>query len=310
MSIHQSPWNTDQLYLCGDYLVAVYSWSTDTITTLSTTTSRVVWMSFDCAIRGNFYFLETSGAVYYYNSTSGATSFLSQVPGESNARSIENVCCCGSPVLYESGMAGVQLSTDNGMTWQAYNDGMTFSSIWPMMADCSEGYLWAGGGSGGHGLWRNSICPFTPSNTPTVTPSLTSTITLTPTITITSTITGTPPTMTVSATITPTFTITSTPTTQVPPCLTLYKNSPNPCFEGTNIIYQLCNEAEVNVKIYTISGEVVVELSQQGLAGMNSIYWDTRNKTGREAASGVYIYSIETAEGSKQKQWGKMAVVK
>lgn len=108
-----------------------------------------------------------------------------------------------------------------------------------------------------------------------------------------------------------TWTVTATPTTQVPLCLTLYKNSPNPFSNGTYFIYQLCDEADVDVKIYTISGEVVLELTQQGQTGMNSIYWNAENKTGRGVASGVYIYSVEATDGrSKIKDWGKMAVVK
>ena len=161
----------------------------------------------------------------------------------------------------------------------------------------------------------------TPSNTPTIT--LTSMPSGTPSITLTSTPTYTP-TGTPSMTLTPTFaisltfTITQTPTvpptptpTQQPACFTMYKNSPNPCSNGTNLVYYLCAEAEVTAKIYTVSGEVVRELSQQGEPGMNSIYWDTNNNSGRGVASGVFIYYIEATEGEyKQKQWGKMAVVK
>ncbi len=167
---------------------------------------------------------------------------------------------------------------------------------------------------------HDSIQEFGPCGSPTPTIIASSTMTLTPNVTCTETATATPtftisPTNTVSATITPTpsitctFTITLTP--PPPLCLTLYKNSPNPCSNGTNIIYQLCDEAQVNVKIYTISGEVVKEIQQQGQPGMNSIYWDRNNKSGKTVASGVFIYSIEAADGkTKKKAWGKMAVVK
>jgi len=148
----------------------------------------------------------------------------------------------------------------------------------------------------------------TVSATISPTPSMTCTFTPTPTLTIS-------PTYTISATITPTPSITCTatitPTATPTLCLKLYQNSPNPCSNGTNLIYLSCGEAQVNVKIYTISGEVVRELSQQGVPGMNSIYWDTNNKSGKGVANGIFIYSIEAADGKdKKKAWGKMAVLK
>ncbi len=157
-------------------------------------------------------------------------------------------------------------------------------------------------------LTMTEICTETPTYTASPTNTITNTDTLTPTITITPTNTITT-TQTFTTSITCTTTITPTPTATL--CLKLYQNSPSPFSNGTNIIYQLCNEADVKVKIYTISGEVVVELTQQGQPGMNSIYWDAKNKTGRGVASGTYIYSIETMDGQgKKKVWGKMAVVK
>ncbi len=154
------------------------------------------------------------------------------------------------------------------------------------------------------------------TQTYTISPTLTATMTYTKTVSQTCTYTQTTtftisPTGTITPTPSMTCTETITPTPVIPFCLTLYKNSPNPCSYGTNIIYQLCDEADVNVKIYTISGEVVVKLSQHSQPGMNSIYWDTKNKSGKGVASGTYIYSLEAVEGrEKQKQWGKMAVVK
>lgn len=143
----------------------------------------------------------------------------------------------------------------------------------------------------------------------------------TATITIITTTTQTP-TFTLTAIVSPIFSFTWTPTNTITPivspsstptiiseCLELYKNSPNPFVTGTNIIYELCNQTKVEVKIYTISGEVVVELAQQGQAGINTIYWDAENKSGKGVASGIYIYSIKSLN-NKEKKWGKMAVVK
>ncbi len=67
----------------------------------------------------------------------------------------------------------------------------------------------------------------------------------------------------------------------------------------------------MNLKIFTISGEVVTELSQQGLSGMNRLYWNAKNRSGKDVASGIFIYSLEAAGGNDRKKlWGKLAVMK
>jgi hypothetical protein len=208
METKQSPWNADEYYICGSAGVAVYSWSTDTLTTLSSG-GLVMWVSFDCAVPENYYFIKLDGTVYYYNNITGVTSFLSQISGETEATRIENVCCCGSPVIYAAGRnTGVHISLDNGNTWQAYNNGMALvTSVYSFVIDCAEGYIWAGSGTEGsaHGIWRNNICPFTPTNTPAVTATITPTFTCTMVVTPTFTYTCSP-------TITSTSTCTATPT--------------------------------------------------------------------------------------------------
>ena len=147
----------------------------------------------------------------------------------------------------------------------------------------------------------------TPSATITNTGSKTETLTNTPTPTITPT-----PTATGSATesATPSATASETPGEFY---LKLIGNSPNPVVEYTDIIYEIGREAEIEVRIYTISGEKVREIRGRGEKGRNSIMWDTRNKRGRGVATGVYIYSIEAVDkmgGKRYKEWGKIAVIK
>ena len=161
------------------------------------------------------------------------------------------------------------------------------------------------GTAGGTATQTFTLTPtftFTPTWTPTLTFTLTPTFTVTASSTVTATITQT-------TTITATFTFTPTETST--PCLTLHKNSPNPFSNGTYFIYDLCGPEQVRVKIFTISGEVVDELTQQGQAGRNSLYWNAENKSGKGVTNGTFIYYIEAGEGKdKKKQWGKMAVVK
>jgi len=93
--------------------------------------------------------------------------------------------------------------------------------------------------------------------------------------------------------------------------LKLITNAPNPFTGGADIIYELEMRAEISVKIFTISGERVAEIKGSGERGSNNVYRDGRNKGGKEAASGVCVYSVEArAQGRKEVCWGKMAAVR
>lgn len=147
----------------------------------------------------------------------------------------------------------------------------------------------------------NVNCPGTPSVTPTITPTFTVTPTGTPTFTSTATPTATP-SRTATPTGTQTRTATITPTqTPTPPHLTLTSvtNYPNPFADRTTIVYDVTAPADITIKVYTISGELI--RTMQSLngdipwanIGRNYAIWDGNNHAENRAASGVYIYKIE-----------------
>ena len=294
METKQSPWNADEYYICGSAGVAVYSWNTDSLTTLSPG-GLVMWMSFDCAVPGNYYFIKLDGTVYYYNNTTGVTSFLSQISGETAATRIENVCCCGSPVIYAAGRnTGVHISTDNGNTWQAYNNGMALvTSVYSFVIDCVEGYIWAGSGTEGpeNGIWRNDICPFTPTCTLTVTTSLTIT---------------TPPTATTTATLpvlpamSPTITPTKTPYPEG-----MIQVYPDPASISNGGYVKFINlPSDADVLIYTLSGEIVSFHSP--LAPVFA--WQCRNVYGKVVSPGIYYYVVRW-DYNKKIRTGKIFLI-
>lgn len=157
----------------------------------------------------------------------------------------------------------------------------------------------------------------TPTYTMTATPTDTSTKTATPTITPSFTYT---PTFTVTNTITDTSTITPTPTitptftpTPLPLILDLKGNFPNPFIKDTQIVYKLSVDADVRIKIFDVSGEVVRwQEDIPGKAGYNSFYWDGRNRAAKPVSSGVFIYKIyaATARGEHADGTMKAACVK
>ena len=80
----------------------------------------------------------------------------------------------------------------------------------------------------------------------------------------------------------------------------LQQNSPNPFNASTVIPLVLpvgLGDAAVTLRIYNLSGQVMRELRVDGPgAGEQRLTWDGRDEHGREAASGVYIYRVETRE--------------
>lgn len=78
----------------------------------------------------------------------------------------------------------------------------------------------------------------------------------------------------------------------------LCQNYPNPCNPDTWIPYQLREDADVVINIYTATGQLVRTLSL-GLmpAGFyidreKAAHWDGKNEAGESIASGVYFYTI------------------
>ena len=93
----------------------------------------------------------------------------------------------------------------------------------------------------------------------------------------------------------------------------LRQNYPNPFNPDTWIPYQLSEDAEVVIKIYTSTGQLVRTLSLgHKPAGFytgkeKAAYWDGCNEAGESIASGIYFYSIEAGGYNATR---KMAVVR
>jgi hypothetical protein len=84
--------------------------------------------------------------------------------------------------------------------------------------------------------------------------------------------------------------------------VTNYPNPFHPPSEPTTIAYQLDDNAAVTMRIFTQSGDLVLERnyargSTGGAAGLNTVQWDGRNGAGTVVASGGYIAFIE-AQGN------------
>lgn len=91
--------------------------------------------------------------------------------------------------------------------------------------------------------------------------------------------------------------------------LVSYPNPFSPPAEKIQIAYRLSAASEVEMKIYTLTGERVFEKTFASGAGINQIEWDGTNGRGETVKNGVYIAVLRsktTGETTRQK----LAVVK
>ena len=104
------------------------------------------------------------------------------------------------------------------------------------------------------------------------------------------------------------------------PGKTVY-NYPNPAKSGSTTIRYYCgySEPEAEIKIYNIAGELVRKVRDSEIDKTDAdehIYrflWDCKNSSGKEIASGVYIYIVEVKEkssGETKKVIKRMAVIR
>ncbi|MYA72361.1 T9SS type A sorting domain-containing protein [Candidatus Poribacteria bacterium] len=104
-----------------------------------------------------------------------------------------------------------------------------------------------------------------------------------------------------------------TPADLIPKRTVLLANYPNPFNPETWLPYQLANDAEVAIRIYSSAGQLVRYLDlgfqQAGyyIGKSRAAYWDGRNDLGERLASGVYFYQLSTPESSATR---KMVIMK
>lgn len=94
-----------------------------------------------------------------------------------------------------------------------------------------------------------------------------------------------------------------------PPELNLNKAHvyPNPCNlkYGCNAVTFTRLTFKANIKIYTVSGELVKIIRRED--STDSQAWDLKNEYGRQLSSGLYIYFIEGEGHTKE---GKLVIVR
>jgi hypothetical protein len=83
----------------------------------------------------------------------------------------------------------------------------------------------------------------------------------------------------------------------------LEQNSPNPFNPLTTFKYSLPSAQHVRLAIYDLRGRLVRRLvDEKQDAGAHQTRWDGRDESGLEAASGVYLFKLSSAEGVLTKK--------
>jgi hypothetical protein len=90
---------------------------------------------------------------------------------------------------------------------------------------------------------------------------------------------------------------------EFPRSFALHQNVPNPFNPTTTIAFDLPERASVKLAIFDVSGKLIRTLVDAEMApGHKSVGWDGRDTAGREVASGVYFYRLETPEFGQSRK--------
>ncbi|MDP2362803.1 MAG: T9SS type A sorting domain-containing protein, partial [Ignavibacteria bacterium] len=86
----------------------------------------------------------------------------------------------------------------------------------------------------------------------------------------------------------------------------LEQNYPNPFNPTTQIEFMIPQSGQVNLSIYSITGELIKSLVNKNLqAGFYSINWNGENESFTQASTGVYLYKLNYAG----HQWVKKMIL-
>jgi hypothetical protein len=111
---------------------------------------------------------------------------------------------------------------------------------------------------------------------------------------------------------TPTITPSPISTTALSGLMVSAVAAPNIVMGGqlVQFLVNLNHPAQVNLTLYTLTGERVYSAQTQGSSGMNSLTWELKNNSGAPVASGLYLYVIQAADGTRTaRRTGKMVVI-
>jgi len=88
----------------------------------------------------------------------------------------------------------------------------------------------------------------------------------------------------------------------------LFPNSEDPT--GVRVTFTNLPAAVNTIKTYTVSGDLVQEISHDGTDGTGHVSWNLMSRNGQEIVSGVYLYSVQSNDDRLEDFVGKFVVVR
>ena len=83
----------------------------------------------------------------------------------------------------------------------------------------------------------------------------------------------------------------------IPKTFCLYQNYPNPFNPTTNIQFQTNKNVKVTLKIYDVLGQEICTLvDEERQAGYYETIWDGKDGSGKNMASGIYIFTLQAGD--------------
>lgn len=85
---------------------------------------------------------------------------------------------------------------------------------------------------------------------------------------------------------------------------------------GTKIAFARLPRGDCTVKIFTLSGDLVQTLTNDGRQGNGTVFWNLISRNGQDIVSGVYLYSVECKDceegvkGCGDRKIGRFTVVR
>ncbi len=79
---------------------------------------------------------------------------------------------------------------------------------------------------------------------------------------------------------------------------------------GVRVRFANLPEAHNTIKIFTLSGDLVETIDHDGTGGYGEASWNLISRNGQEVVSGIYLYVVESDNGSFEDFIGKFVVVR
>jgi hypothetical protein len=79
---------------------------------------------------------------------------------------------------------------------------------------------------------------------------------------------------------------------------------------GVRVEFRNLPKSANAVKLYTLSGDLVIEIPHDGSSGNGSVSWNLVSRNGQEVVAGIYLYSVESQDSAFDRVVGRFVVIR